>query len=102
MDKTEQNPLRQAVLNTYHTIPNVKDGASEIVALIRHRGRVVGYRLSDGTNVTKQDGVARAKQGMIAGVGIGIRKGEEYLKALPDWHDGNNLLSLPSVSASEL
>ena len=39
-----------------------------------------------------------AKNGGIRGVGVGIRKGTEYLKALPDGSEGNNLGNLPSIT----
>lgn len=87
-----------AILNTYQAVPHARADALSITALVRFRGRVVGYRLSDETFVTRDDGVARAKRGEIAGVGIGVRKGMEYLKALPDAREGNNLGSLPSVA----
>ena len=89
--------MEKAILNTYQAVPKPKANARTIQALVRSRGRIVGYKLSDDTIVTKRDGVAMAKRGDIAGVGIGVRKGTEYLKALPDAHEGNNLGSLPSV-----
>ena len=93
------NPMAQAILNTYQAVPHAKANAKRITALVKHRGRVVGYRLSDESLVPKEEGVAMAKRGEIAGVGIGVRKGSEYLKALPDEREGNNLGSLPSVPA---
>jgi Protein of unknown function (DUF3892) len=39
-----------------------------------------------------------AKSGEIAGVSVSIsRKGEEYLRSLPDQDENNNLSSLPTV-----
>ncbi len=38
-----------------------------------------------------------ARQGGIKGVGIAQRSGNEYLKALPDGEESNNLGSLPTV-----
>lgn len=99
--KQPQYFSRQAILNTLHDIPDVKPGAKRIVSLVRQRGRVVGYELSDHTIVSKERGVELARQGQIAGVGIGIRKGTEYLKSLPDERDGNNLGSLPSIPPRE-
>ena len=91
------NSMTQAILNTYQAVPHAKADAPNITALVRHRGRVVGYRLSSGEIVSKETGVSMAKLGNIAGVGVGVRKGSEYLKALPDLNDGNNLASLPSI-----
>lgn len=89
--------MAQAILNTYQAVPHAKADARHITALVRHRGRIVGYQLSDGAVVSKESGVSMAKRGEIAGVGVGIRKGSEYLKALPDFREGNNLSSLPSI-----
>ena len=38
-----------------------------------------------------------AKAGEIKGVGIAHRKDTEYLKAIPDDNENNNLYSLPTV-----
>ena len=93
------NPMAQAILNTYQAVPHARHDALRITALVKHRGRIVGYQLSDNGVVPKEEGVAMAKRGEIAGVGIGVRKGAEYLKALPDDREGNNLGSLPSIPA---
>lgn len=79
-------------------IPNPKSDAKEVVGLVKSGGRITGYQLSDGTNVTKEEGVAMAKAGDIQGVGIAHRKDNEYLKALPDGEENNNLGNLPSIS----
>ena len=42
-----------------------------------------------------------AKAGEIQGVGIAHRGETEYLKALPDGNERNNLGSLPSVGSSK-
>lgn len=79
-------------------IPTPKADAKEIVGLVKSRGRISGYQLSDGSRVSKEDGVAMAKSGDIKGVGIAHRKDSEYLKSLPDGTENNNLGNLPSVS----
>ncbi|MEG1754955.1 MAG: DUF3892 domain-containing protein [Clostridia bacterium] len=89
--------MQKAILNTLHDIPEAKPGARRISILVKARGRIVGYQLSDGSVVSKQEGVRLAKEGEIAGVGVGIRHGTEYLKSMPDAHEGNNLTSLPSM-----
>ncbi|MEG2016055.1 MAG: DUF3892 domain-containing protein [Oscillospiraceae bacterium] len=85
-------------MNTLDVVPSPKPDAKQIVALVKDSGRVTGYKLSDDSVVSKQQGVRLAKQGDIAGVGIAHRNGSEYLKSLPDGAENNNLGSLPSVS----
>ncbi|MBQ9989522.1 MAG: DUF3892 domain-containing protein [Lachnospiraceae bacterium] len=78
-------------------IPQAKADAKEIVGLVKSGGRISGYQLSDGNTVSKEEGVAMAKAGEIQGVGVAHRKDTEYLKALPDDQENNNLSSLPTV-----
>ena len=61
------------------SIPTPKDDAKDIVGLVKSSGRITGYQLSDGSTVSKEDGVALAKDGEIKGVGIAHRKDTEYL-----------------------
>ena len=79
-------------------VPKAKSDAKEIVGLVKSGGRISGYQLSDGSTVSKEDGVTMAKNGDIQGVGVAHRKDSEYLKALPDGTEDNNLGNLPSVS----
>lgn len=79
-------------------VPEPKADAKKIVGLVKTSGRVTGYQLSDGSTVSKEDGVALAKAGEIQGVGVAHRKDSEYLKSLPDNTEDNNLGNLPSVS----
>lgn len=72
--------------------------AKTIVALVKSGGRITGYKLSDGRLLNKEEGVQLAKQGGIQGVGVSRRNGNEYLKALPDQSQNNNLGNLPSVT----
>lgn len=78
-------------------IPTPGPEAKHIVALVKKGGRVEGYQLEDGQVLSKQEGVSLAKAGGIAGVGVSTRKGNEYLKSLPDGTEGNNLNHLPTV-----
>ena len=55
-------------------IPQPSENAKEIVGLVKAQGKVTGYKLSDGH-----------------------RGDTEYLKALPDGKETNNLSSLPTV-----
>ena len=79
-------------------IPTPHADACRITGLSKQSGRVTGYQLSDGRTVDKAGAVALARQGGIAGVGIAVRKGNEYLKSLPDGNQDNNLSSLPTVT----
>ena len=81
-------------------IPTPKSNAQEIVGLVKSSGRITGYQLSDGRIVSKEEGVSLAKSGDIQGVGVAHRNDSEYLKALPDGSENNNLGNLPSVSES--
>ena len=85
-----------ANINIMNPVPN-KD-AKSISKLIRNNGKITGYQLSDGTILSKSDGVALAKQGGIRGVAIASRNGSEYLRSLPDGSESNNLGDLPSTS----
>lgn len=79
-------------------IPQPASNAKHIIGLVKKGGRITGYQLSDNSIVEKQQAVSMAKQGQIAGVGIAHRGDTEYLKAIPDGSENNNLGSLPSVS----
>ncbi len=79
-------------------IPTPRPDAKQIVALVKSSGRVTGYQLSDGSILSKAEGVMLAKQGGIQGVGISKRNGNEYLKSLPDSTENNNLNTLPSIT----
>ena len=78
-------------------IPQPSENAKEIVGLVKAQGKVTGYKLSDGQMVSKSEGVAMTKSGDIQGVGVAHRGDIEYLKALPDGKETNNLSSLPTV-----
>lgn len=67
-----------ANINIMNPVPN-KD-AKSISKLIRNNGKISGYQLSDGTVLSKSEGVALAKQGGIRGVAIASRNGSEYLR----------------------
>jgi len=82
--------------------PTPKPNAQEITALVKQGGRVTGYQLSNGQTVSKPDAVALAKAGEIRNVGVATRKGSEYLRALPDGSEGNNLGNLPSITSEQM
>lgn len=93
----ENNNLSELPMAALAEIPTPNADASEIVALTKSDGAISGYKLSNGQLVTKEEGVALARQGGIKGVGIAKREGTEYLKSLPDGAENNNLGNLPTV-----
>ena len=74
------------------------EGGLSIVGLIKKSGKISGYQLSDGSKVSKEQGVELARQNKIKGVAVAINQGTEYLRALPDAAENNNLSNLPSIS----
>lgn len=84
--------------NTLDEIPQPKSDAREIVGLVKHSGKIDGYQLSDGSTVSREEGVRMAKDGDIRGVGVAHRGDTEYLKSIPDGSNNNNLGNLPSVT----
>ena len=86
------------VKNTLDQIPQPSANAKRIVGLVKEGGRITGYQLSDNSFVEKQQAVNMAKQDQIAGVGIAHRGDIEYLKAIPNGSENDNLGNLPSVS----
>lgn len=98
MDTDKKELGAQLAYAALDEVPSPKADAKEIVGLVKTSGRITGYQLSDGSTVSKEEGVAMAKSGDIQGVGVAHRKDSEYLKSLPDGSDFNNLGNLPSVS----
>ncbi len=100
MENRQDSTILNAALarNTLDEIPQAKSGAREIVGLVRHSGKIDGYQLSDGSTVSREEGVAMAKAGDLKGVGVAHRGDTEYLKSIPDGSEGNNLGNLPTVS----
>ena len=99
MKNIDKDTLTEALArNTLDDIPQPKSDAKEIVGLVKNGGRINGYQLSDGSTVSKEEGVALAKNGKIKDVGIAHRKDTEYLKSLPDGIESNNLGNLPSIT----
>lgn len=88
----------ELVKNTLDQIPEANPDAKKIVGLVKERGRITGYQLSDNTIVEKHQAVNMAKQGQISGVGVAHRGDTEYLKAIPNGEENDNLGNLPSVS----
>lgn len=84
--------------NINKVVPHPDENALSIVGLVKHSGKIAGYQLSDGRNVSKEEGVQMAKANRIKGVAVAEKKGTEYLRSLPDDTENNNLGNLPSVS----
>lgn len=80
-----------------HTSAAGESGLS-IVGLVKKSGKISGYQLSDGSKVSKDQGVELARQNKIKGVAVAVNQGTEYLRALPDSAENNNLSNLPSIS----
>ena len=95
---TDNNLGSQLAKASLDQIPTPKENAKEIVGLIKNSGRISGYQLSDGSKVSREEGVSLAKAGKIKNVGISHRKDTEYLKSIPDGSENNNLGNLPSFS----
>lgn len=94
---TENRDMSSLPKMAMKEIPTPGAGAEKIVALVKERGKISGYQLSDGRVLSKSEGVDLARQGGIQGVGISSRNGTEYLKSVPDGTEGNNLNALPTM-----
>lgn len=100
---TKKNEMRSELpYAALDEVPNAKSDAKEIVGLVKSSGKISGYQLSDGTAVSKEEGISMAKAGDIKGVGVAHRKDSEYLKSLPDGTESNNLSNLPSITDAEI
>lgn len=98
MNEKNDNMLGGLPVNINREVPTPNINAESIIALIKKSGEVVGYELSNGEKISKEQGVQMVKEGQIKGVAVAVsKKGEEYLRALPDQNENNNLSSLPTV-----
>lgn len=96
-----EDQLSALAMNTNKFVPEPKPDAKRITALVKESGRVTGYQLDDGKTLAKDEAINLAKQGGIQGVAVATNQGNEYLRALPDGKENNNLGSLPSVSPKD-
>ena len=90
MDTDKKDSGAKLAYAALDDVPQTKADAKEIVGLVKSSGRITGYQLSDGSTVSKEEGVSMAKAGEIQGVGIAHRYDTEYLKSLPDGTEENN------------
>lgn len=97
MNENLSTALPKAALDE---IPTTSADAVSITGLVKTKGRISGYQLSDHRIVSREEGVSLAKEGKIKDVGIAHNKDTEYLKSIPDGSEGNNLSSLPTVKTS--
>jgi hypothetical protein len=68
-----------------------------------NQGEITAYEFENGDIVSKEQAVMLAKQGSIGGVSISTsRKGEEFLRSLPDGDKRNNLDNLPVIDDNEI
>ncbi len=97
MNENRTAALPKAALDE---IPTPDPDAVSITGLVKSKGRISGYQLSDDRIVSREEGVSLAKAGKIKGVGVAHKKETEYLKSIPDDSENNNLASLPTVKTS--
>lgn len=96
-DSTKDTLSEILPLAAMDEIPTANEDAATITGLVKRKGRIEGYQLSDERIVSRDEGVALAKSGQIKGVGIAHNKDTTYLKSIPDGTENNNLSSLPTV-----
>ena len=92
----EKSTAFPASINKVNPVPD--QDAMSITGLIKKSGKISGYQLSNGQQVSKVQGVQMAKDNKIRGVGVAVKQGTEYLRTLPDGDENNNLGNLPSIS----
>lgn len=98
MNDKNDNMIGGLPKNINKVVPTPNNNAQSIKALIKKSGEIIGYELSNGERISKEEGVKMAKDGQISGVAVSVsRKGEEYLRSLPDQDENNNLSSLPTI-----
>ena len=98
MDFRNDGVIGNLPKNINKEVPTPNADAVRISKLVKHSGDVVGYELSNGQRISKDEGIQMAKNGEIAGVAVATRKGNEYLRSLPDESENNNLGNLPSIT----
>ena len=89
--------MNSNIKNTLDEIPSPELDAKKITGLVKESGKITGYQLSDKSIISKQAAVNMARQGKIYGVGIAHKGQTEYLKAIPNSKESDNLGNLPTV-----
>ncbi len=98
MDLRNDNMIGGLPKNINEQVPTPNANAQRITKLVKHSGSVVGYELSNGNVVSKDEAIQMAKSGQIEGVAVALNKGNEYLRSLPDGTENNNLSNLPTLT----
>lgn len=98
MDLKNDNRIGNLPKDINKEVPTPNADAKRITKLVKQSGDVIGYELSNGKRVSKDEGIIMAKVGEIAGVAVAMNKGNEYLRSLPDDTENNNLGSLPTIT----
>jgi hypothetical protein len=86
-------------------ILNKRENPAHIITRVvkDNGGEITAYEFENGDIVSKEQAVMLAKQGNISGVSTSTsRKGEEFLRSLPDSNKSNNLDSLPVIDNNEI
>lgn len=94
----KDNMIGHLPKNINEEVPTPNSDAVSISKLIEHSNEVIGYELSNGQTVNKDEAIQMTKSGQIAGVAVVLNKGNEYLRSLPDDNEGNNLSNLPKIT----
>ena len=84
---------------------NKRESSSHMISRVvkDNSGEITAYEFENGDIVSKEQAVLLAKQGNIGGVSISTsKKGEEFLRSLPDGNKTNNLDSLPVIDDNEI
>ncbi len=82
-----------------------KEGSTHMISRVvkDNQGEITAYEFENGDIVSKEQAVMLAKQGSIGGVSVSTsRKGEEFLRSLPDDDKSNNLDSLPVIDNDDI
>ena len=81
-----------------------ESGAHMISRVVKdNQGEITAYEFENGDIVSKEQAVMLAKQGNISGVSISTsKKGEEFLRSLPDGDKTNNLDRLPVIDDNDI
>ena len=86
-------------------IMNKSEGSTHVISRVAkdNQGEITAYELENGEIVSKEQAVLLAKQGNISGVSVSTsKKGEEFLRSLPDQNKANNLDSLPVIDDNDI
>lgn len=84
---------------------NKKESGTHIITRVvkDNGGEITAYEFENGDIVSKEQAVMLTKQGSISGVSVSTsKKGEEFLRSLPDSDKSNNLDSLPVIDDNEI